>query len=385
MNTDSTKFRAGRAVSIGFAHMTHDLFQAFLAPVLPLIIEKLHIGYFQIGILNLIQQIPSFFMPLLGLLADRMKLRYFVIFMPAVTCTVMSFIGLAPTFTVLAVMLFIVGISSAFFHIPSPVMMRKVYGNKPGLGMSIFMVGGENDRTLGPLLVLGAITLWKFEGIYRLFPFGIVSSTFLFLMLRNVSISEEVLLQARTGVRETLKQVMPMMLILFGITFFRAIMKTSLTLFLPTYLNVKGESLWFAGISLSVLEIAGVAGAFLAGMLSDFFGRKRLLVITSCITPPLMWLFVHASGVAVFPLLVLLGFFIFATTPVILSIVTDTDSDRPSFINSLFMTISFVGSTIAALVVGYAADRIGLERSYEISAFIAAGSIPFAFMLKEKK
>jgi FSR family fosmidomycin resistance protein-like MFS transporter len=175
------------------------------------------------------------------------------------------------------------------------------------------------------------------------------------------------------------------MMIIFGITFFRAIMKSSLTTFLPTYINGKGESLWFAGVSLSVLELAGVFGTFFAGVISDFFGRRRLLMIVSIVTPILMYLFVHSTGYATFPILVIMGFFIFASSPIILAIVMDNSSDRPSFVNSMYMTINFAGTSVAALLVGYLADRIGLELTYEISAFIALGAIPFTLLLPDKK
>jgi FSR family fosmidomycin resistance protein-like MFS transporter len=57
-----------------------------------------------------------------------------------------------------------------------------------------------------------------------------------------------------------------------GFILFRAGMKSALTLYLPTYLIGKGESLGFAGISLSVLQLTGAAGTFGAGYISDKIG-----------------------------------------------------------------------------------------------------------------
>jgi FSR family fosmidomycin resistance protein-like MFS transporter len=136
----------------------------------------------------------------IGLLADRVRMRYLVIITPAITCVVMSLIGLAPNFAILAIMLFITGLSSAFFHVPTPVMMRKISGDRVGLGMSIYMVGGELSRTLGPLMILAAITWWDFEGAYRLIPFGIASSIFLYFRLRKIDISQDVAKQSQTRV-----------------------------------------------------------------------------------------------------------------------------------------------------------------------------------------
>ena len=67
------------------------------------------------GSLSVIQRIPSLFNPFIGILAEKVRVRYFVIFAPAVTTIAMGLIGVAPSYTVLAVLLFVSGISSTFF------------------------------------------------------------------------------------------------------------------------------------------------------------------------------------------------------------------------------------------------------------------------------
>ncbi|MFH2144208.1 MAG: MFS transporter, partial [Bacteroidota bacterium] len=279
---------------------------------------------------------------------------------------------------------FFVGLSSALFHVPSPVMMKKVSEKNVGVGMSLFAVGGELARTIGPIIILGAISLWGFEGTYRLIPLGIISSGFLFFSLRKIEVSEETKKKS-SKISTTIKDFMPLIIIILGFNFFTAIMKTSLTVYLPTYLNLKGESLWFAGISLSVFELAGVAGTLISGFISNKIGRKRLLVIVSLISPVLMYIFSQASTIFVFPVLVLLGLFIFASTPVILSLVVEVKSDRPSFINSIYMAISFAIGAIATILVGVMADKFNLQNTYEIASFVALGAVPFTMLLKEKE
>jgi FSR family fosmidomycin resistance protein-like MFS transporter len=381
---EQEKTRKDKMFGVSYAHFIHDTHESFLSPVLPLLIEKLGINFFTVGLITLIYRIPSFAMPLLGILADRMKVRYFVIFTPAFTAILMCLLGIAPNIYILTIMLFFVGLSSALFHVPSPVMMKMVSGNKVGIGMSLFAVGGEMARTVGPIIILGAVSLWGFEGTYRLIPLGIISSFFLFFMLRKIEVSKE-MKKKSTRISETIKLFMPLIVIIIGFNFFTAIMKTSLTVYLPTYLKFKGESLWFAGISLSVFELAGVAGTLLSGFLSDKIGRKRLLLIVSIISPILMYLFSISNSYYVFPLLILLGIFIFASTPVILAMVVEVKSDRPSFINSIYMAISFVIAAIATLLVGLMADYFNLQNTYEISSVIAFGTIPFVLMIKDKK
>ena len=77
------KFQIGNVSTITIAHLIHDTYTAFLAPILPLIIEKFSISLSLAGLLSVIQRIPSLLNPFIGILADKMKVRYFVIFAPS--------------------------------------------------------------------------------------------------------------------------------------------------------------------------------------------------------------------------------------------------------------------------------------------------------------
>ncbi|MBC8487572.1 MAG: hypothetical protein H8D45_16200 [Bacteroidetes bacterium] len=79
------------------------------------------------------------------------------------------------------------------------------------------------------------------------------------------------------------------------------------------------------------------------------------------------------------------GFFLFASGPVLLALVHDHDTKHMSFINGIYMTISFVLSSVMVLLVGWAADKFGLIFSYKIMAAVAIGSIPFVLSLKSDK
>lgn len=180
-------FQKGRVVTISAAHFVHDCYTAFLAPALPLIIEKLGISYGMTGLLAVIQRIPSLFNPMIGIIAERPVMRYMVIFSPALTALFMSLIGLAPGYVFLAIILFFSGISSTLWHIPTPVMVNQLSGQRTGKGMSYYMVGGELARTAGPLIILGVISWWGLEGTWKMMPLGFVASLVLYFNFRNAN------------------------------------------------------------------------------------------------------------------------------------------------------------------------------------------------------
>ncbi len=380
-------FQRSNIILLSLTHLLHDIYSSFLAPLRPLLIEKFGITLAVASLWDLFQRIPWLLNPFIGMIAERTAARYFVILTPAITAVSMSLLGVAPSFTVVSILLLVMGISSAAFHVPSPVMIKKVSGGSTGKGMSYFMFGGEMARTLGPLVITGAVSLWGLEGTWKLIPFGLVASLMLYFKLRKIKISSDF---KRTDKKpqywSSTKKLIPFFLILIGITFFRAIMKSGLTAFLPTYFYTdKGETLWFANSALAVFQLAGAIGTLMAGTLSDRIGRKTLLLIISIVTPFLMALFVSSSGVWSFVFLLLLGIFVFAPGPVLMALVQDVSKELPVFMNSIYMTISFGTSAVSVVFAGVLGDWVGLEQTYLISAVIAIGAVPCVLFLKSKR
>lgn len=122
----NNKFQINNVLSISFGHFIHDTYTAFLAPLLPLLIEKLQITYAIAGLLSAILRAPSMLNPFVGLIADKISLRYFIILGPAITSIAMSLLGVAPNLSSVIVLLLITGISSTIFHVPSPVMIKNL-------------------------------------------------------------------------------------------------------------------------------------------------------------------------------------------------------------------------------------------------------------------
>lgn len=291
----------------------------------------------------------------------------------------MSLIGISTSYTMLVILLMVSGISSALFHIPSPTMIKESSGDRVGLGMSFFMVGGELARTVGPLLVLAGVSWWGLEGVYRLMPIGILASFILYIKLKDFDIDRPLTKPKEKGdVKRLLKKYR---LFFISIGFFimaQSGMKSALTFYLPVYLVHQGQSLWYAGISLSILQFFGVLGTFLSGNISDKIGRKNMLLIASIGSTIFMALFIYSENIIV---LAFLGLFVFATNPVLMALVQDSSSHMPTFMNSIYMSISFGVSSFMIFVVGYLGDSYGLYFTYIVSALIALVAIPMVFIL----
>jgi FSR family fosmidomycin resistance protein-like MFS transporter len=168
---------------------------------------------------------------------------------------------------------------------------------------------------------------------------------------------------------------------LIAFTLFRNFMIESLITYLPIYMDKQGASLWIAGASLSILELAGVAGALLSGTLSDRLGRKPILLIATVASAALMILFLALQGWVLVLVLLALGFTALSTTPVLLAMVQEHLPDHRALGNGIYMFISFALRPIAILTVGFLGDTLGLSNAYYWSAVISLLAIPAIFAL----
>lgn len=380
-----TRFHTGKVLIISIAHMVHDVYSSFLAPLLPLLIEKLGLSYGMAGSLSMFQRLPSLLNPVVGAIAERMSVRYFIIVTPGLTAVVMSLLGPAPHYLVLVFLLLVMGLSATLFHVPSPVMVKRVAGTQTGKGMSFYMLGGELARTIGPLVILGAVSFWGLEGSWRVMPFGIAASIILYFQFHRIRISDRF---RTTGeglrIRETFNEHRRFLILVGGVLFFQSLLKSALTAFLPTLMTTEGGSLWLGGGYLSILQLAGAVGTFVAGGISDRFGRTPTMLLAFGASPLLLWMFLALEGIIAIVALVLLGISLFASNPVMLAFVQDQDSDRPVFLNGVYMGMGFLLGAVGVQLVGVLGDVVGLRETFSLTAFLSLGALPCILLLGRK-
>ncbi len=379
---EAEQFQTGSVVTISAGHAVHDTYSAFLPPLLPAFIEALSLSKTEAGGLTVFLQAPSLAQPFIGYLADRASLRYAVILTPAVTATAMSLLGVAPGYAVLALLLMVSGLSSAVLHSVGPVIAGRLSGTKLGRGMGVWMVGGELGRTVGPLVIAGYFVIWPDTLSHTpwLMIGGWLTSLFLFFRLRDVGGQPSGSGQGLPW-RQALRVMGPLLVPLAGIITVRSFMSSALTTYLPTYLAEEGAELWLAGLSLSMLEAAGVAGALLGGSLSDRMGRRIILFGSLLITPVLMIVFLTAGSWLHFPLLLFMGFTALSVTPVIMALVQESFPENRALANGIYMSLSFLIRSGVVVMVGAMGDLWGMRLAFLACGLITLLGLPFLLLL----
>ncbi len=165
--------------SLSAGHFISDAYSNFLGPLLPLLVLKLKLSIAQAGWLAAMQVISSSLtQPAYGYLSDRYLKRLFAVFSPLVTVVFMSFLGVAPNYLTLALLLLCGGVGIASFHPQSAALASSASRHRKGLGMSIFVTSGTIGYSLGPVIITSAVATFGLErsywvmvpGVARLLP-----------------------------------------------------------------------------------------------------------------------------------------------------------------------------------------------------------------------
>lgn len=214
---------------------------------------------------------------------------------------------------------------------------------------------------------------------------GILTSIILYVRMKDVP---DLTPKSNNGlpIWTAIRGMKSLMLPLAFIIIVRSFMSGVLTTFLPIYLTEEGANLLFASVSLSVLEAAGVAGALMAGSISDRIGRRVVLFISLSISPVLMLIFLAAKDWMQIPVLLLLGFFTISLTPVIMAMVQESFPENRALANGVYMAMGFIIRAIMVVAIGIIGDLYSLRLAFYLSTILMLLSLPvIPFLPKRSK
>jgi len=365
------------------AHLAHDTYPAFLGVMLPLLIDELHLSLAVAGFLASGLRWTTSLQPFLGHLADRTDTRWWVILAPAVTATGMSLIGIAPTTTAVMALLLLTGLSHAAFHPAGGAMATRASGNEWGKGTSYFMTGGEIGRVIGPIFIAAVLAL----GGLRLSPIavipGIITSLVLLRRLRDRPAlggpGKE-----RARIREALRAGRRTLFVLGAAIVLRSGANVSVVVFYPTFATSRGSTLLLAGLALTVYEVGAVFGAFWGGILSDRFGRTRLMILgVLAAGPPMVLAILWGPTLLGLAMLLIGGFGWLSGNSIELVTMQELLPGNRSTAVGLTYFVKAAGAITGTILVGAAGDVFGLQAALIGAVIIGMLSAPVLAAMKD--
>ena len=349
-----------------FAHFSHDMYSSFIGPLIPAIRDQLGIPLFLVSLMIPAQQMPSVFQPLIGYVAARTSRRWFVVVAPGLAAISLSSLGLAPNITVVLLLLLISGLASAMFHAPAVSLVGEYGGRRMGRAMSIFMSGGELARTIGPLIITGAIALFTLRGSFVVAIFGIIASVLLYFTLDTTGAEASHRDRTQPGFGAIFRSRRRAVSSILAFSMLIGIVTTPFNFFLVEFLVQRGHGEWYGGFALSTLFAAGIVGALFFGGLSDRIGRRAVLFVLVAATPVFMslYLWLENGSILVLGVLALAGAAMMAPRTIILALAAEVVPEARGPMAGMLLALGFVSQSVAALSFGALSDAIGIDTAY---------------------
>ncbi|MCU0281470.1 MAG: MFS transporter [Acidimicrobiia bacterium] len=373
-------FQSGPVVTLAAGHASHDTYIGFLPVLLPHFVERFALSNTLAGWLSAFTQLPSILQPVFGHLADRLVLRWVVILGPAVTATLMSLVGWAPSYAVLGMLLAAAGVMSAAFHAVGSAAAGRLSARHLGRGLSLWMVGGELGSALGPVLAATALTILTMKELGFLMVLGWGASFLLYLQLRKAPL-QAVSGDDRPHWRHSLGRMRRIMVLMGGLILLRAMAVSAPWVFAPLLLKEEGSSGFAAGAAATLFLAAGMVGTLAAGWLSDRVGRRTVLIFGVLTGPIGVLLFVALHGWPRYLFLAVAGATLVSLHPVYMALVQESFPESRGLANAVYLSMVFVISSAAAVVVGALGDAAGLRWAFVISALVTYLSVPLILLL----
>jgi FSR family fosmidomycin resistance protein-like MFS transporter len=299
---------------LAFGHLSVDLVQGAVPPLLPFLVRERGYSYAEAGSLLLFSSLgSSLLQPLLGAVADRVRSTWLIPAGPALAAVGIALVATADSYLATGAALGVASVGVAMYH-PEAVRFADYVSRasgRRGAGMSMFAVGGISGWALAPAIVTPAVILFGVPGVALVAIVPLFASLVLWAQLgylgqfrpghasvASARAAYEALGESRWGA--------------FTLAASAATARTGvqfgLQAFVPLYLwKVLDTSPGRANLVGSVLLATGAVGALFGGRIADRYGFRLLVVWSLAVAAPFVAALTFVTVPGVFVLMALIG------------------------------------------------------------------------------
>ena len=384
------KLLISKALAIlAVSHLVTDLSQGALPVLLPFLKNNFNLTYTQVGFIVLTQNLTSsVIQPIFGFISDKISMPWLLPVSLLLSGLGMAATGLTSSYYVLLTCVIIGGLGIAGFH---PQASKSAHfisssGNK-GLSMGIFSVGGNLGMAVGSIFMTILLSLPGITDntVYFFLPAGVMSAI---LWLKLAQVSPPPLVPAATVTAgQDPRKPMPFMLLglLLTFIFIRSSIYTGLSTYIPLYyVDYLAGSPAYASYLVSVFLLAGAVGTLTGAALSDYLGRKTVIILSMLVTLPLIGLFKYTSGIVTVVLLALTGLALISSFATTLIMAQEMMPGYVGMASGLTIGFSVGMGGVGVTILGYIADHFSIHSVFTIMAILPLVGIALAAFLPGK-
>jgi len=367
--------RSVLALSLG--HGMSDFYPGFLASVLPYLIAKLSLSLTLGGALVSLESFAtSLIQPVLGYMSDVRRPRPWAAWGLVMASVLLCLLGFAPNVLAVGVLIVLGGLGVALYHPQGAAMATRVSKGRAGAAMSIFATGGSIGYALGPLVAVFVIEGWGLESLVFLALPGVLTGLLIYRVLQ-APLAEQARQRGHVSLRASMAGTGGRLAWLLATMTLRSAALSGVSTMLPIYLQAKGLSLIIGGSAVFLFRLAGGVGVFFGGPLSDRLGRKRVLVASFLLALPFLHLFFNSDGIWRMGSLAMASALLTSSTPVNTVMAQEVTPKTAGIASGLMMGVGWALGSLSVVVIGYSADRVGIEAALPTIALVlvAAGLV----------
>lgn len=369
-------------------HCINDFGQGSLAALIPFFIANFGLNYYQsASIIFCNTVVASVAQPILGYVADRWRVPWFIPVGFTVTLVSISAIALATSYEMILALSLIAGIGAALFHPEAALLVNRTQSNELGNAMGRFAVGGSAGFALGPLLaggvyVFGGQFLWLFTAIALI---GVLLYVYAFTGSTDTDAIGESKSSAKstnTGTNDWVS---------FGKLFFviasRSILFSVLSIFIPIlYITVINGEASASSLALTMYFAMGAVLTYMGGALSDKLGFLKTVRLGNLIFLPSVLVFIFVPNIwGFFGAMIPMAFGVFSQYGPITVLGQKYLAKNAGFASGITLGLGITLGGLVAPYVGHIADIYDVQTALMTLIPVGLMGLLMSFWLKEPK
>ncbi|EFR59463.1 MFS transporter [Veillonella sp. oral taxon 158] len=369
-------------------HCINDFGQGSLAALIPFFIANFGLNYYQSATIIFCNTVvASIAQPILGYVADRWRVPWFIPVGFTVTLVSISAIALATSYEMILTLSLIAGIGAALFHPEAALLVNRTQSHEIGNAMGRFAVGGSAGFALGPLIaggvyVFGAHFLWVFTAIALL---GVLLYLYAFMGeadTANAGESKSSNKSTDTGTNDWASFSK-----LFFVIASRSILFSVLSIFIPIlYITVINGEARASSLALTMYFAMGAVLTYMGGALSDKLGFLKTVRLGNLIFLPSVLVFIFVPNVwGFFGAMIPMAFGVFSQYGPITVLGQKYLAKNAGFASGVTLGLGITLGGLVAPYIGHLADIYDVQTALMTLIPVGLMGLLMSFWLKEPK